>query len=54
MHLSTNTLYTVCVARCAPAERATHTHNRLEYAAIALSTKHINKYTGTMPVILAR
>ena len=27
---------------------------RLEYAAIALATKHINKYAGTIPVILAR
>ena len=27
---------------------------QLEYAAIALATKHINKYAGTIPVILAR
>ena len=40
---------------CRPvAQRATHTHNRLEYAAITLATKHINKYAGTIPVILAR
>jgi hypothetical protein len=26
----------------------------VEYAAIALATKHINKYTGTIPVISAR
>jgi hypothetical protein len=26
----------------------------LEYAAIALAMKHINKYAGTIPVILAR
>ena len=36
------------------AQRATHTHNGLEYAAIALATKHINKYAGTVTVILAR
>jgi len=35
-------------------EVGTHTHNKLEYAAIALATKHINKHTGTIPVILAR
>jgi len=35
-------------------QRATHTHNSLEYAGIALATKHINKYVGTIPVILAR
>ena len=35
-------------------QQATHTHNRLEYAAIALATKHINKYAGTIPIILAR
>jgi hypothetical protein len=36
------------------AVRATHTVYRLEYAAIALATKHTNKYAGTLPVILAR
>ena len=53
-----SSVYTVCVALCAgrylPAQQATHTHNRLEYAAVALATKHINKYSGTIPVILAR
>ena len=40
---------------CVPsAQRATHTHSRFEYAAIALATKHINKYAGTMLIILAR
>jgi len=34
--------------------RVTHTVYRLEYAAIELATKHINKYSGTKPVILAR
>jgi uncharacterized ferritin-like protein (DUF455 family) len=36
------------------AQQATHTVYRLEYAAIALATKHINKYAQTIPVILAR
>ena len=36
------------------ARQATHTQNRLEYAAIALAAKHTNKYVGTIPVILAR
>ena len=31
-----------------PAQRAKHTHNSLEYAAIAMATKHINKYAGTI------
>ena len=35
-------------------ERVTHTHNGLEYATIALVTKHINKYAGTITVILGR
>ena len=43
------------VTQCAwLAVRATHTVYRLEYAAIALATKHINKYAGTITVILAR
>ena len=40
-------LYTVCVdpyaGRYLAAQRATHTHNRLEYAAVPLATEHINK-----------
>ena len=44
-------LYTVCVdpyaGRYLAAQRATHTHNRLEYAAIALATKHINGHPRT-------
>jgi len=34
-------------------QRTTHI-NKLEYAAIALATKHINKYAGTILVISAR
>jgi len=41
-------LYTVCVPRCVSHM---YTHNRLEYTTIALATKHINKYAGTIPVI---
>jgi len=36
------------------AVRATHTHNTLEYAAIALASKHINKYAGTLLLIISK